>query len=199
MKKGTLLIFSGPSGVGKGTLVKELRRRRERVWLSVSATTRKPRPEDIDGVTYCFKSLQVFQEMIERDEFLEYACYSGNYYGTPEGPVDEMLRAGKDVVLEIEVQGALQVMQRRPDAVSVFVAAPSFTELERRLRGRGDTTGEDLERRLATARWEYSQAPEYDYIVVNDCVENCADEVMAILAADKCKAKYRTELLKEDD
>ena len=199
MKKGTLLIFSGPSGVGKGTLVKELRRRSERVWLSVSATTRKPRPEDIDGVTYCFKSLQVFQEMIERDEFLEYACYSGNYYGTPEGPVDEMLRAGKDVVLEIEVQGALQVMQRRPDAVSVFVAAPSFTELERRLRGRGDTTGEDLERRLATARWEYSQAPEYDYIVVNDCVENCADEVMAILAADKCKAKYRTELLKEDD
>lgn len=199
MKKGTLMILSGPSGVGKGTVVKELRRRSDRIWLSVSATTRNPRPEDIEGVTYFFMPLQEFQDMIEHDQFLEYACYSGNFYGTPEGPVDEMLRAGKDVVLEIEVQGALQVMQRRSDAVSVFVAAPSFAELERRLRGRGDTTGEDLQRRLATARWEYTQAPKYDYIVVNDRVENCADEVMAILAADKCKAEYRTELLKEDD
>ena len=197
--RGTLLIFSGPSGVGKGTVVKELRCRSERIVLSVSATTRSPRPEDVDGVTYFFKTMAEFEAMIARDEFLEHAVYSGNRYGTPAGPVDALLEAGYDVVLEIEVQGALQVMERRPDAVSVFVAAPSFAELERRLRGRGDTVGADLERRLQTARIEYTFAPKYDYIVVNDRVEDCADEVMAILTADKCRAKYRLDLLKEDD
>ena len=197
--RGTLLIFSGPSGVGKGTVVKELRRRSDRIVLSVSATTRAPRPEDVEGVTYYFKTMEEFEAMIDRDEFLEYAVYSGNRYGTPAGPVDALLEAGYDVVLEIEVQGALQVMERRPDAVSVFVAAPSFAELERRLRGRGDTVGADLERRLQTARIEYTFAPKYDYIVVNDRVERCADEVMAILTTDKCRAKYRLDLLKEDD
>ena len=197
--RGTLLIFSGPSGVGKGTVVKELRRRSDRIVLSVSATTRAPRPEDVEGVTYFFKTMAEFEAMIARDEFLEHAVYSGNRYGTPAGPVDALLDAGYDVVLEIEVQGALQVMERRPDAVSVFVAAPGFAELERRLRGRGDTVGADLERRLQTARIEYTFAPKYDYIVVNDRVEDCADEVMAILTADKCRAKYRLDLLKEDD
>ena len=197
--RGTLLIFSGPSGVGKGTVVKELRRRSDRIRLSVSATTRNPRPEDVEGVTYYFKTMEEFETMIGRDEFLEHAVYSGNRYGTPAGPVDELLEQGCDVILEIEVQGALQVMERRPDAVSVFIAAPSFAELERRLRGRGDTSGEDLERRLRTARVEYTLAPKYDYIVVNDRVERCADEVMAILTADKCRAKYRLDLLKEDD
>ena len=196
---GTLLVFSGPSGVGKGTVVKELRRRSDNIRLSVSATTRKPRPEDVEGVTYYFKSEEEFLAMIDRGEFLEHAVYSGNYYGTPAGPVDELLAQGCDVVLEIDVQGALQVMERRPDAVSVFLTAPSFAELERRLRGRGDTVGADLERRLKTARDEYAQAPKYDYIVVNDRVERCADEVMAILTADKCRAKYRLDLLKEDD
>ena len=178
--RGTLLIFSGPSGVGKGTVVKELRRRSDRIRLSVSATTRKPRPEDVEGVTYYFKTMEEFEAMIGRDEFLEHAVYSGNRYGTPAGPVDELLDAGCDVVLEIEVQGALQVM-------------------ERRLKGRGDTSGADLEHRLQTARIEYTLAPKYDYIVVNDRVERCADEVMAILTADKCRAKYRLDLLKEDD
>ena len=197
--RGTLLIFSGPSGVGKGTIVKELRKRSDKIRLSVSATTRAPRPEDVEGVTYYFKTMEEFEAMIDRDEFLEYAVYTGNCYGTPAGPVDELLEAGYDVVLEIEVQGALQVMERRPDAVSVFIAAPSFAELERRLKGRGDTSGSDLEHRLQTARIEYTLAPKYDYIVVNDRVERCADEVMAILAADKCRAKYRLDLLKEDD
>ena len=197
--RGTLLIFSGPSGVGKGTIVKELRRRSDKIRLSVSATTRAPRPEDVEGVTYYFKTMEEFEAMIDRDEFLEYAVYTGNCYGTPAGPVDELLEAGYDVVLEIEVQGALQVMERRPDAVSVFIAAPSFAELERRLKGRGDTSGSDLEHRLQTARIEYTLAPKYDYIVVNDRVERCADEVMAILAADKCRAKYRLNLLKEDE
>lgn len=197
--RGTLLIFSGPSGVGKGTVVRELRRRSEAIRLSVSATTRAPRPEDTEGITYYFKSVQQFEEMIARGEFLEHAVYSGNRYGTPAGPVDELLDQGLDVVLEIDVQGALQVMERRPDAVSVFLAAPGFAELERRLRGRGDTSGEDLTRRLSAARGEYRQAPKYDYIVVNDRVERCADEIMAILTADKCRAKYRLNLLKEDD
>ena len=197
--RGTLLILSGPSGVGKGTVVKELRRRSDSIRLSVSATTRAPRPEDVEGVTYYFKTMEEFEAMIDRDEFLEYAVYTGNCYGTPAGPVDEMLDAGYDVVLEIEVQGALQVLERRPDAVSVFIAAPSFAELERRLKGRGDTSGADLEHRLQTARIEYTLAPKYDYIVVNDRVERCADEVMAILTADKCRAKYRLDLLKEDD
>ena len=197
--RGTLLIFSGPSGVGKGTVVKELRRRSDAIRLSVSATTRRPRPEDVEGVTYYFKTEEEFLAMIDRGEFLEHAVYSGNRYGTPAGPVDELLDQGLDVVLEIDVQGALQVMERRPDAVSVFLTAPSFSELERRLRGRGDTVGADLERRLKAARAEYAQAPKYDYIVVNDRVERCADEVMAILTADKCRAKYRLDLLKEDD
>jgi len=199
MKRGSLLILSGPSGVGKGTVVKELRKRNDQIWLSVSATTRAPRPEDKDGVTYWFKTKAEFEDMIAKDQFLEHACYSGNYYGSPEGPVDEMLRSGRDVVLEIEAQGALQVMQRRPDAVSVFIIAPEFSQIRQRLLHRGDTTGDDLEKRIATARWEYTQAPKYDYIVVNDRVEDCADEIMAILAADKCKAEYRKELLKEDD
>ncbi len=196
--RGTLLIFSGPSGVGKGTVVKELRRRKQEIRLSISATTRAPRPEDVEGVTYSFKTEEEFRRMIEENAFLEYACYNGRYYGTPAAPVDKLLDAGLDVVLEIDVQGALQVMAHRPDAVSVFVAAPSFAELERRLRGRGDTAQEDIRERLETARWEYSQAKQYHYIVVNDCVEHCADEVLAILTADKCKAANRNDILKEE-
>lgn len=199
MRKGTLLVLSGPSGVGKGTVVKEIRRRNERIRLSVSATTRAPRPEDREGVTYYFKTDEEFQNMIENHEFLEYAQYNRHYYGTPVKAVDEMLAQGYDVVLEIEAQGAMQIMKRRPDAVSLFIAAPSFAELEQRLRGRGDTAPEDVERRIATAHWEYTQAPSYQYIVVNDTVETCADEVLAILTAEKCKAEHQLYLVKEND
>lgn len=199
MRKGTLLVISGPSGVGKGTIVKEIRRRDARIRLSVSATTRAPRPEDAEGVTYFFKTKEQFEEMIARGEFLEYAVYNNNYYGTPMKAVDEMLAEGYDVVLEIEVQGGLQIMERRPDAAVLFIAAPSFTELERRLRGRGDTSEEDIKRRIATAHWEYTQAPKYQYIVENDMIEECADEVMAILTAEKCRAEYQLHLVKEND
>ena len=200
MKRGLLIVVSGPSGVGKGTVLKQFMDDPDlNLSYSVSMTTRAMREGEQEGVHYFFLSEEQYDELLDRDEFLEHAVYSGNRYGTPAGPVDELLDAGCDVVLEIEVQGALQVMERRPDAVSVFVTAPSFAELERRLRGRGDTTGADLERRLRTARTEYTLAPKYDYIVVNDRVEDCADEVMAILTADKCRAKYRLDLLKEDD
>lgn len=199
MRKGTLLVVSGPSGVGKGTIVKEIRRRDAHIMLSVSATTRNPRPEDIEGVTYFFKTDKEFQDMIERGEFLEYAVYNNHYYGTPMKAVDDMLEQGYDVVLEIEVQGGLQIMQRRPDAAVLFIAAPSFEELERRLRGRGDTSEDDIARRIQTAHWEYTQAPQYQYIVENDIVEECADEVMAILTAEKCKAKYQLHLVKENE
>lgn len=199
MRKGKLLIISGPSGVGKGTVVKALRQRSPMVKLSVSATTRVPRPEDVEGVTYTFKSKEEFEAMIAQQAFLEYACYAGNYYGTPIAPMEQALEKGYDVVLEIEPQGALQVKERRSDAVAIFVAAPSFRELERRLTGRGDTPPEVRAVRLETARWEYQQADKYDYIVVNDQVQTCVDEVMAIITAEKCKAQDRTYLLKEDD
>lgn len=199
MKQGTLIILSGPSGVGKGTVVKALRRRSDKLRLSVSATTRPPRPEDQEGITYFFKTEAAFREMLDRGEFLEYAVYNHNYYGTPAQAVDALLAQGFDVVLEIEPQGGLQVMERRPDAVSVFIVAPSFAELARRLHGRGDTSSSDMENRLQTARWEYTQAQHYQYIVVNDQVDACADRIMAILTAEKCRAKYNCELCKENN
>ena len=199
MRRGTLVVISGPSGVGKGTIVKEIRRLNENIKLSVSATTRAPRPEDTEGVTYFFKTKAEFEEMIARGEFLEYAVYNNNYYGTPMKAVDEMLAAGFDVVLEIEVQGGLQIMERRPDAAVIFLAAPSFAELERRLRDRGDTSEEDIVRRVATAHWEYTQAPKYQYIVENDIIDECANEVLSIITAEKCRAKYQLYLVKETD
>ena len=136
MKKGRLIVISGPSGVGKGTVVKALMARDPNVRLSVSATTRDMRPNEIDGVHYYFITRERFEQMIAEDRFLEHACYVNNYYGTPEEPVDRLLAEGHDVILEIEVQGALQIMQRRPEAISVFIAAPSFEVLAARLRGR---------------------------------------------------------------
>ena len=144
MRKGKLIVISGPSGVGKGTVIKALMAREPGLRLSVSATTREMRPGEIDGVQYYFVSRETFEQMIAEDSFLEHAQYVGNRYGTPEEPVNRMLAEGYDVILEIEVQGGLQVMQRRPDAISVFIAAPSFEILGERLRGRGDTDEEKV-------------------------------------------------------
>lgn len=197
MKKGRLIVISGPSGVGKGTVVKSLMERDPQVRLSVSATTRPMRPNEIDGVHYFFISHEKFEEMIAQDLFLEHAQYVGNRYGTPEDAVNRMLEEGYDVILEIEVQGGLQVMKRRPDAISVFIVAPSFEILGGRLRGRGDTDEEKVLMRLQQARMEYLVAPQYQYIVVNDRLEDAVSDVQSILRAESLRTKHQQHLLKE--
>ena len=197
MKKGRLIVISGPSGVGKGTVVKALMARDEKLKLSVSATTREIRPGETHGVHYYFISHGEFEKMIEENRFLEHAQYVGNRYGTPEEPVDRMLEEGYDVILEIEVQGGLQVMERRPDAISVFIAAPSFEALAGRLRGRGDTDEEKVLLRLQQARMEYLVAPRYQYIVVNDQLEDAVSDLQAILRAEALRASMHQDLLKE--
>jgi len=167
-KKGTLFVFSGPSGVGKGTLnAKLFAEFGEQMAFSVSATTRAPRDGEIDGTHYFFISRQEFENRIANNDFLEYAQFAGNCYGTPKSYVMSLLEAGKNVLLEIEVQGAMQVMERMPECVSIFVLPPSFEELERRLRGRGTETEDKIVKRLETARGELAYADKYRYQVVN--------------------------------
>ncbi len=183
-KRGMLIILSGPSGCGKGTVVKELLSRRDDTVVSVSVTTRTPRPGEEDGVHYFFRTKEQFEEMIKRDELLEYADYNGNYYGTPLPPIEEWLNAGKNVLLEIEVQGAQKVMKRCPDHVSVFIAAPSIEVLEQRLRGRGTEAEEVIKRRLNAAKEEMAAAERYRYYVVNDEVELAVQRIETILSAE---------------
>lgn len=195
---GKLVVISGPSGVGKSTVVKRVMAQCPNLQFSVSATTRPIRPGEVDGESYYFVSKAQFQKLIDEKGLLEYAEYVGNYYGTPEASLNEALSRGKDVLLDIEVQGALNVKRCRPDAILIFMAAPSFQEIERRLNGRGDTAPDLIRNRLERARWEYSQASQYDYLVVNDDVEHAAAEIQAILVAEKCKTPNRMHYLKEE-
>jgi len=195
---GKLIVISGPSGVGKSTVMRKLMEDCDNLRFSVSATTRPIRPGEVDGVNYYFVSKEQFEDMIQKEELLEYANYVGNYYGTPEKQLNEKLEAGYDILLDIEVQGAMNVRARRQDAVLIFLLAPSFTELARRLNGRGDTPPDKIAQRLERARWEYSQAPNYDYFVVNDSVEHAVEELRAIITAEKCKANDRMHYLKEE-
>lgn len=185
-KKGTLFVITGPSGAGKGTVLKQVIQSLEGLYFSVSATTRKPREGEVDGVHYHFLTKERFEELIEKDRFLEYARYAENYYGTPLDPVEEHLEQGHDVILEIELQGALQVKKRLPKAVLVFIAPPSFEELENRLRGRGTETEEVIRKRLAIARQECANMDEFRFIVVNDKVEDAADRLRAIILSCRC-------------
>lgn len=183
-KKGLLVIFSGPSGSGKGTIMKSLLASRDDTVLSVSMTTRAPRPGEIDGYHYHFVTREAFQKTIEEDGFLEYAEYNGNFYGTPEAPIRRLLNEGKNVMLEIEVQGAEKVMDHRSDVVSIFITTPSFEELERRLRGRGTEPEEVIQGRMKTSQYELSRAFRYQYIVLNDEVEKAVDRINTIIDAE---------------
>jgi len=196
--KGLLVIFSGPSGCGKGTLMKELLARNSNLFLSVSATTRSPREGEQDGVHYYFLKKEQFEQLIAEEGMLEYACYCDNYYGTPKAAVEEKLNEGKNVILEIEVQGALQVMNKRPDAVSIFVLPPSVEELEHRLIGRNTEDLATIEKRLAQAKEEIKHASEYQYVVVNDRLPEAVAVLDAILVAEKCSTKRINETLLKD-
>lgn len=176
-QKGILVILSGFSGSGKGTVMKRLLEKYDNYALSVSATTREPRPGETDGVDYFFKSEEEFSRMVEEDAFLEHARYVSHSYGTPKAYVDEQLAAGKDVLLEIEIQGAMKVKEKRPDTALIFLTPPSAEELRRRLTGRGTESDEVIEARMKRAVEESESMGLYDYILVNDEVDRCADEL----------------------
>ena len=181
MSKGKLFVISGASGVGKSTVLSKVIDRREDLLFSVSATTRCPRPGEQEAVNYYFVSKETFLEMIDRDEFVEYDDHMSNFYGTPKGQLEDKLKIA-NVILDIEPNGAFAVRKKRPDAVLIFIAPPSMEELERRLRSRGDTPEDQIQIRLERAKWEMEQTPRYDYVVINDQVDTCADEIINIVA-----------------
>ncbi|MEG1657500.1 MAG: guanylate kinase [Oscillibacter sp.] len=195
MRKGKTFIVSGPSGVGKSTVLGALLEQRPNVYFSVSATTRPPRPGEVDGVHYHFLDVDTFQARIAKDEFLEYAEYVGNFYGTPKKYVDAAMNRGQDVILDIEIQGSMQVSGKRPDTVRIFIAPPSWTELERRLTERGTDSPDKIQKRLLRAKVEFQTAHTYDYFVINDSVENAVKELSAIMTAEHCKPKERMDII----
>ena len=195
-EKGKLFVISGPSGAGKSTVVFKAMEGRDDVCFSTSVTTRKPRPGEVDGREYFFVDLDRFKEMVENDELLEHAEYVANSYGTPRAYVEEKLDAGLNVILDIEVQGARQVNEKKPDAVKIFIIPPSLEELERRLKGRSTDTPRAIEARLIRARQEYREANFYDYIIINDDAERAAGELAAIMLAEHCRAADRMDYLK---
>ena len=181
MSNGKLFIISGASGVGKSTVLSKVMEKRDDLLFSVSATTRTPRPGETEGVNYYFVSKETFRSMIEDDAFVEYDAHMDNYYGTPKKQLEEKLEKG-NVILDIEPNGAFIVRKARPDATLIFIAPPSLLALEKRLRSRGDTSDAQIKIRLERAAWETEQGEKYDYIVINDQVETCADEILHIIA-----------------
>ena len=196
-RQGILIVVSGFSGAGKGTIMKALTERYEGYALSVSATTRSPRPGEEDGKAYFFKSVEEFEQMIADGALIEYARYVSNYYGTPRSYVEEQLAAGHDVILEIEIQGALAVKEKFPDTLLLFVTPPSAQELERRLRGRGTETDEVIKSRLKRAVEEAEFMDRYDYILVNDELETCVQEMHELIQAQRHKTSQNQEFIVE--
>lgn len=197
MGKGKLIVVSGFSGAGKGTLMNALTEQYDNYALSVSATTRAPRPGEVEGVSYFYKTDEEFKGMIERDELIEYAGYVGHYYGTPKAFVEANLEAGKDVLLEIEIQGAMKIKSKYPDAILMFVTPPSAQILRERLTKRGTEDAEVIEARLRRATEEAEGVEAYDYIVINDNLRECAETVDRIVKSEHNKAGERISLIKE--
>ncbi len=183
--RGNLFVISGPSGVGKGTICRKLVENSDRVSVSVSATTRKPRREDIEGVTYYFKTIEEFNQMIEDGKFLEWAVYNENYYGTPADAIEEKISTGEDIILEIEAQGAMNVMKVKPDAVSIFITPPSEETLYSRLRNRGTEDEEEIKSRVEAAKWELEQKDKYKYVVVNDDLDEAVAAIETIMKNER--------------
>ena len=181
MSSGTLTVITGPSGVGKGTLVKKILERNDKLWLSISSTTRKPRQTEIEGKDYFFLEKERFKSLIKEGGFLEWAEFAGNFYGTPKSLVKEKLKQGINVLLEIELQGARQIRKSFPDAFHVFIAPPSFDELERRIRGRGTDEENAIIRRLNRAQEEMNAKDEFDAVLVNDDLESCLKLIEGII------------------
>ena len=196
--KGNLVVVSGFSGAGKGTVIRDLVDRYD-YQLSVSATTRKPRKGEVDGVHYFFHTKEEFEKLIQEDGFIEYACYVDNYYGTPRHFVEEKLEDGKTVILEIEVQGAMAVRDRYPEAILIFITAPSAKELMDRLSGRGTESREEAEKRMHRAMEEAESMDAYDYIVCNEKgkVSECADTISAIIRAENCRRERQQDFVRE--
>lgn len=195
-ERGQLIVLSGPSGVGKSTVIAELLGGRKNIYFSVSYTTRSPRVGEQDGVNYNFVTREEFERMIADNELLEHAQYVGNYYGTSLKVIQDKLAAGIDVLLDIEVQGAAKVRERCPDAVFIFIIPPSLEELSRRLHGRNTDSEEVIAGRLKKAKTEIKEIPHYDYLVINDKVSNAVHEIEAILTAAECRVSNRNNILK---
>lgn len=186
-KRGQLYVISGPSGCGKDTIVNSLLKKNKNLWLSISCTSREPRGKEKNGVEYFFLSREEFEKEIENDGFLEYAEYAGNYYGTPKKSIEEHLSKGEDVILVIEIQGALKIKTLLPETLFIFILPPSMKELRRRLEGRKTETKEKIDKRFLTAYEEINEVGKYNYVVVNDEVKNAVEKVSAILLSEKCR------------
>ena len=196
MSKGKLIVISGFSGAGKGTVMKELVKS-DNYALSVSATTRDPRQGEVEGESYFFKTKEQFEEMIKADALVEYACYVGNYYGTPKAFVEEKMAEGKDVLLEIEIQGALKIKEKYPDAVLIFITTKDAKTLKERLTGRGPETEEVINQRLARAAEEAEGVEAYDYIVINDILEDCVKTVDRIIKSEHNRTSEKLSTIQD--
>lgn len=186
-QQGLLIVISAPSGAGKGTIINKMLEKNNNLWLSVSETSRPMRANDIDGITYHFCTKEEFEEKIKDDYFLEYALYANNYYGTPKKYIQEHLSKGQDVILEIEIQGAMQIKKLIPEALFIFIMPPSLNELKKRLVGRNTDTKEKILERFKIAYQEINDVTKYNYVVVNDEIDVAADKILSIIKAERCR------------